>query len=103
MIGICACVNLTTMEHNVNFINNRTDDCPSLLLGSVYGAEREDLSMKHHGNSDIATCVILAAFVLLLKRFEERNIEKIDLAQQVREDWGGALKEEGSRQQETLI
>ncbi|GMH54903.1 hypothetical protein TrRE_jg3811 [Triparma retinervis] len=87
VIGVCAGVNLMTIMNNVDIINSRREDCPSTLLGSVYGAVREDLKMSNQGNADIATCIILAVFVLLLKRFEDANIENIDLAQQTPQDY----------------
>jgi hypothetical protein len=47
VIGVCAGVNLMTIMNNVDIINSRREDCPSTLLGSVYGAVREDLKMSN--------------------------------------------------------
>ena len=87
IILVCACVNLHTITTNKDIINSRMKDTPGTLLGSVYGATREDLSFSRQGLSDIITMAILIVFILCLKKFEEKNVEDIDLSQQTTQDY----------------
>lgn len=84
VVGICACVNLSTISKNSEYNPEGTF---GTLIGSVYGLTREQLKYSNQGQADIITCVILGTFVFALKYFESKNIEQIDLAQQTPQDY----------------
>ena len=84
VIALCAFVNYNTLSQNSYFNPEGTD---ITLQGSVLGAGPDDLSFRNQGTADILTCAILAVFVLLLHRIEEKNIEDIDLSQQTPQDY----------------
>lgn len=94
VIGACAAVNMNTISKNRDLQRANSEisggwfeSLDPYLQGSVFGLTRDDLTYENQGNSDIITCVILFAFVLLLKRFENKNIEEIDLGQQTPQDY----------------
>lgn len=51
--------------------NKNLQPTPTQLIGSVYGAERDDLSFGQQGASDIVCCVLICLFALFGGYFEE--------------------------------
>lgn len=97
VILICALISLVAIEKNR--ASNPTssvdgcsdDDCiqetPTFLLGSVYGAEREDLKVAYQGASDIAVCCILFIFSIVAAVVEEKSVVAADAGQQTTSDY----------------
>jgi len=92
MMSICAIVNLRTINKNMTEFQPDLSKVPYTLQGSVLNATREGLSFEDQGSADITTCAILFFFVLFLKKFEDKNIESIDLAQQTPQDYAVQVK-----------
>mmetsp|Transcript_20765 Transcript_20765/g.29851 ORF Transcript_20765/g.29851 Transcript_20765/m.29851 type:complete len:963 (-) Transcript_20765:164-3052(-) len=63
------------------------DPTPIQLVGSVYGAERDDLSFGKQGASDIVCCVIICIFAIIGGYLEQREVEAIDVSQQTAQDY----------------
>jgi len=85
VLFLCSLANINSLLSNSLF--SPTNGRFSLIYGSVYGAERNDLSLRSQGINDLMTCTILFLFTLLLKRFERKNVELIDTSQQTPKDY----------------
>jgi hypothetical protein len=57
------------------------------LLGSVYGARSEDLKLNRQGAADITISIFLAIFAVIFHYAQDREIERIDVAQQTTQDY----------------
>ncbi|CAM9375034.1 unnamed protein product, partial [Chrysoparadoxa australica] len=77
-------VYLPSMIHNYSF---NPEETPSLLLGTVLGAERDDLSYGKNGVPDLIATVLLLVFAVTAKKAEDVAVERIDKSQQTPSDY----------------
>jgi hypothetical protein len=84
LLIICAIVYIPTIRHNLDY--NPPDTTP-LLLGSVYGANRADLSKTYNGIPDIIVVCILLLFGFSAKYAEKKAVKAIDMSQQTPSDY----------------
>lgn len=102
LLFICAFISLTAMYQNRKFNPDQDDidkmnalfgqnkdiePTPTQLIGSVYGAERKDLSFGDQGASDIVCCVLICLFALFGGYLEDKVVTKIDVSQQTSQDY----------------
>lgn len=102
MLLLCAFISLTAVYRNrqfnpdeddidhikeVNNYNATREATPRSLIGSTYGAEREDLKFGHQGASDIVCCCLIGLLALISGYIQKQTIKKIDVAQQTAQDY----------------
>lgn len=103
VILICALISMVAIDENRK--HNPTeavpadcdnDDCqeatPDFLLGSVYGATRDDLKLNKQGASDIAICCVLCIFTIIMAIVEDKAVERADAAQQTTADYSVVVR-----------
>lgn len=62
------------------------------LLGSAYGATPQSLKFSKQGVADLVVVIICLVLMFLSNRFEKREIEAIDIAQQTTQDYSVVVK-----------
>jgi hypothetical protein len=80
---------IATIMYNYENINQRYgySNTPYLLLGSILGANRQDLTVNRHGIPDLAVTILLLVFAAFARRAEKLAVDSIDEAQQTPQGW----------------
>lgn len=89
VIFICAFVSLTAIYQNKK---DNPSDTPSSLIGSTYGASRDNLKQSEQGGSDIAISVIITLFAIFASIVESYAVEQIDDSNLTTQDYAVVLK-----------
>ena len=102
VILACAFVNLLAIQENKKFNPTQADidadraNDPSLMevpatslqiQGSVYGAERNDLTFDKQVLSDILISIMIALFLIYAVWKEKKIVDRIDENQQTNQDY----------------
>jgi hypothetical protein len=80
---------IATIMYNYENINQRYgySNTPYLLLGSILGTNRQDLTVNRHGIPDLAVTILLLVFAAFARRAEKLAVDSIDEAQQTPQGW----------------